>query len=105
MDFDQLINRALAIRKRYAEKEKKLYGSTWTSEEIALGFVGDVSDLTKLIVAENGKRNIPESREKLEHELSDCLWSIIVLADLHEIDLEKAFFNTMNTIEEHIKEP
>lgn len=104
MDFQKLIDRALAIRKRYSEKEKNLYGSSWTSEEIALGFVGDVGDLAKLIVAENGKRNIPNSKEKLAHELSDCLWSVIVLADLHGINLEKAFLNTMDEIENNIKE-
>lgn len=103
MEFQELINRALAIRKQYSEKEQALYGSPWTSEEIALGFVGDVGDLAKLIVAENGKRNIPNSKEKLAHELSDCMWSIIVLADLHGISLEKSFLNTMNEIEGHIK--
>ena len=104
MEFQELIDRAIAIRRQYSEKEKNLYGSSWTSEEIALGFVGDVGDLAKLIIAENGKRNIPNSREKLEHELSDCLWSTIVLADLHGISLEKAFLKTMNDIEKHISE-
>ena len=69
MEFQTIINRALEIRKHYETKEKQLYGSAWTSEEIALGFVGD---LAKLIVAENGKRNIPDSKAKLEHELADC---------------------------------
>lgn len=105
MEFQKLIDRAISIRKQYSEKEKNLYGSSWTSEEIALGFVGDVGDLAKLIIAENGKRNIPNSREKLEHELSDCLWSIIVLADLHGINLEKVFLNTMDEIEKHMTEP
>ena len=104
MEFQELIDRAIAIRRQYSEKEKKIYGSSWTSEEIALGFVGDVGDLAKLIIAENGKRNIPNSREKLEHELSDCLWSTIILADLHGISLEKAFLKTMNDIEKHISE-
>jgi NTP pyrophosphatase (non-canonical NTP hydrolase) len=99
MEFQKLIDRAMTVRKQYSEREQKLYGSAWTSEEIALGFVGDVGDLAKLVIAENGKRNILNSKEKLEHELSDCLWSIIVLADLHGIDLEKAFLNTMNEIE------
>jgi len=85
-------------------KEKQLYGSAWTSEEIALGFVGDVGDLAKLIVAENGKRNIPDSKAKLEHELADCLWSVIVLAHQHEVDLETAFTNTMNELERHLSE-
>ncbi len=63
MEFQKLIDRAIAVRKQYSEKEQALYGSSWTSEEIALGFVGDVGDLVKLIVAEHGKRNIPNSKE------------------------------------------
>ena len=104
MEFQKLIDRAIEVRRQYSEKEQNLYGSSWTSEEIALGFVGDVGDLAKLIVAENGKRDIPNSKEKLAHELSDCLWSIIVLADLHGISLEKAFLNTMDEIEKHLIE-
>jgi NTP pyrophosphatase (non-canonical NTP hydrolase) len=105
MEFQKLVDRAIAIRKQFAEKEQNLYGSSWTSEEIALGFVGDVGDLAKLILAENGKRNIPNSNEKLAHELSDCLWSIIILADLHGISLEKAFLNTMDKVEKHMIQP
>ena len=102
MEFQTIINRALEIRKQYEAKEKQLYGSAWTSEEIALGFVGDVGDLAKLIVAENGKRNIPDSKAKLEHELADCLWSVIVLAHQHGVDLEEAFVNTMNELERRL---
>ena len=91
MDFQSMIDRALTIRKLYEEREKQLYGSSWTSEEIVLGFVGDVGDLAKLVVAENGKRKIENSNEELAHELSDCLWSVIVLAKVHNIDLEYSF--------------
>ena len=99
MDFQSMIDRALAIRKLYEEKEKQLYGTIWTSEEIALGFVGDVGDLAKLVLAENGKRKIDNSKDKLEHEISDCLWSVIVLANLHDINLEKSFMKTMDDLE------
>ena len=92
----------MEIRKQYEAREKQLYGSVWTSEEIALGFVGDVGDLVKLIVAENGKRNIPDSKQKIEHELADCLWSMIVIAQTHNIDLESAFMNTMEQLEAHL---
>lgn len=102
MEFQTIIDRAIEIRKQYEEKEKQLYGSAWTSEEIALGFVGDVGDLAKLIIAENGKRNIADSKEKLEHELADCLWSVIVLAHQHGVDLETSFVNTMNELEKHL---
>lgn len=102
MEFTQLIQRAMEIRKRYEEKEIQQYGSVWTSEEIALGFVGDVGDLAKLVVAENGKRDIPDSKKKLEHELADCLWSVIVLAEMLSIDLETTFMDTMDKLGNHL---
>ena len=102
MDFQSIIDRGLEIRKLYEEKEKQLYGSAWTSEEIALGFVGDVGDLAKLVIAENGKRNIEDSKEKLEHEVADCLWSLIVLAHVHDVNLETAFMNTMDNIQRYL---
>jgi len=102
MEFQKIIERAIEIREQYEEKEKQLYGSSWTNEEIALGFVGDVGDLAKLVIAENGKRNIANSKEKLAHELSDCLWSVIVLAYVHGVDLENSFLNTMDDLEKHL---
>ena len=104
MDFQNIIDRALNIRTLYEQKEEQLYGTSWTSEEITLGFVGDVGDLAKLVIAENGKRAFENSREKLEHELADCLWSVIVLAHLHEIDLEKSFMATMDELQRPILE-
>jgi len=104
MEFQAIIDRGTQIRKLYEEKEKQMYGSSWTSEEIALGFVGDVGDLAKLVIAENGKRNIPDSKAKLEHELADCLWSIIVLSKIHQVDLEASFLRTMNELEQHLAE-
>lgn len=102
MDFQKIIERAMHVRGQYEVKENQQYGSAWTGEEIALGFVGDVGDLAKLIMAENGRRNIANSREKLEHELSDCLWSLIVLSRLHNINLESSFLRTMDELEEYL---
>jgi len=104
MEFQTIIDRTMEIRRLYTEKETQLYGSPWTSEELALGFVGDVGDLAKLISAENGKRKISNSRAMLEHELADCLWSVIVLAHIHGVDLEKSFFHTMDRLEKHLLE-
>jgi NTP pyrophosphatase (non-canonical NTP hydrolase) len=102
MDFRSIIDRALEIRTLYEEKEKQQSGSSWSPQEITLGFVGDVGDLAKLVLAENGRRKIENSREKLEHELSDCLWSVIVLAHIHEVDLESSFMNTMNELQRYL---
>jgi NTP pyrophosphatase (non-canonical NTP hydrolase) len=104
MEFDQIVQRALAIRERYTQFEQSQYGRSWSPEELTLGFVGDVGDLAKLVQAQNGVRNIPQSKEKLAHELSDCLWSIIVLAHVHQIDLEQAFLKTMESLDLHLQD-
>jgi NTP pyrophosphatase (non-canonical NTP hydrolase) len=77
-------------------------GRPWTAEEIALGLVGDVGDLAKLIMAVSGVRDIPYAQQKLAHELADCLWSVIVLANAFDVDLEQAFLQTMDDLERHI---
>ena len=105
MQFQNIIDRAMTVRKDYEEKERQLYGSSWTREDITLGFVGDVGDLAKLILAENGKRTITDSKEKLEHELADCLWSIIVLSRYHDVDLETSFLKTMDELENLLRTP
>jgi NTP pyrophosphatase (non-canonical NTP hydrolase) len=105
MEFRQLQERALDIRRRYAERERERYRRPWTKEEIALGFVGDVGDLMKLVQAAAGVRSIPDARARLAHELADCLWSVLVLADLYEIDLEQAFTKTMDELEQRLRDP
>ncbi len=108
MEFHDLIERALQIRALYGDLEQQRYGRAWTNEEIALGFMGDGNlrlhgDLAKLVIAQNGVRDIPDARQKLAHELSDCLWSIIVLAHNYDLDLEASFLETMNSLEQQIK--
>jgi NTP pyrophosphatase (non-canonical NTP hydrolase) len=56
---------------------------------LALGLVGDVGDLAKLVQAAEGVREIEDVKTKLEHELADILWSIIVIADRSGVDLEE----------------
>lgn len=102
MEFTDVMRRAAEIRALYAEFEEIKYGRSWTNEELALGFVGDVGDLAKLVQTMEGVRGIPDAKEKLEHELADCLWSVIVLAQAYEVDLEAAFLKAMDEIEGHL---
>jgi len=102
VEFQQVVERALQVRAQYAELELKRWGRSWETDEIALGFVGDVGDLAKLIIAQNGVRDIPDMHEKLAHELCDCLWSIIVLAHDSHVDLESAFAANMDLLSAQI---
>ena len=102
MEFQDLLQRAREVRAAYAIHEQAAYGRQWKREDIAAGFVGDVGDLMKLVLAHQGIRNIPDAHARLGHELADCLWSVLVLADMYDIDIEQAFFTTMDELERHL---
>jgi NTP pyrophosphatase (non-canonical NTP hydrolase) len=104
MEFQKLIHRAVSLRRQYEEKEKRLYGAPSTREDIAQGLLGDVNNLVKLVMAEHGKREIANSTEKLEAQLAHCLWSVIVLAKMQDIDLERSFMEAMDRLENHLME-
>ena len=104
MEIQKLINRAMDLRRQYEIKETELYGAPATDEDIAQGLAGDVNNLIKLILAEHGKRVIANSKEKLESQLAHCLWSVIVLAKMHNINLEQSFMETMDRLENHLLE-
>ena len=104
MELQKLIHRAMDLRRQYEKKETQLYGSASTDEDIAQGFLGDVNQLVKLVGAEHGKGQILNSREKLGSQLSHCLWSVIVLAHMHNVDLQQSFLETMDKLENHLLE-
>jgi NTP pyrophosphatase (non-canonical NTP hydrolase) len=102
MDLKQLTDRAMEIRRRFADLEKGRTGREWTREELMQGFVGDVGDLMKLVMAKAGSRQIDDMDQKLAHELSDCLWSVLVLHRMYGLDPEKEFLRTMAQLEADI---
>ena len=102
MNFNDLETPALRLNELYEMLELKMYGRVWTTEELALGFVGDVGDLAKLIQANAGIRDIDDCKAKLGHELSDCLWSILVLANKCGIDLEAEFARNTHELIEYV---
>jgi NTP pyrophosphatase (non-canonical NTP hydrolase) len=102
MKYRELEASALKLNELYEALEIKLYGRVWTTEELALGFVGDIGDLAKLVQANAGIRRIDDFKSKLGHELSDCLWSVIVLANKCGIDLEAEFSRNIKEHMEHV---
>ena len=104
MDFTRMQERARAVRSRYADVEATRYGRSWTTEEIMLGFLGDVGDLAKLVQGKAGVRPRPDLDEALAHELADCLWSVLTLADAYDVDLGAAFTTTMDELDEVLAE-
>lgn len=99
MNFDELQRRAIEIHNKYDKVNKDKRRSIWNEQQLMAGFVGDVGDLSKIIMAKHGLRDMEEVDKKLAHELSDCLWSVIVLASKYKIDLPNEFLKTMDELE------
>lgn len=102
MEFSAVIQRARIIRGKFAAYETRTYGREWTTEELALGLMKDVGDLAMLVQASEGVRLVTNLDEALGHELSDCLWSVITLADRLGIDLQAAFTRTMDELDQQL---
>ena len=106
MEFQEIIQKANEIKKKYAVQNKKLGRKKWRAADYYQGFVGDVGDLGKLIMAKNNLRHYKNQNKKLAHELADCLWSILVLSDELGIDLEKEFLKAkLSTLEKKKSRP
>lgn len=102
MDFNTLVDIGLKVKHSYKKINQKDGHQSWTAAEYLQGFIGDVGDLTKLIMAKNNFRHNESIDEKLTHELADCLWSVIVLADELDIDLEHAYLDAMHQLQEKL---
>jgi NTP pyrophosphatase (non-canonical NTP hydrolase) len=103
----QLTTRAKKIRALYAAQALAAGTRPWGPAELAQGFVGDVGDLMKHVMAKEGLRptKAKDLNAALAHELADCLWSILLLADAYQVKLEPAFLATMRHLEQKITAP
>ena len=103
-NLPELQQRAKEIADRYAELNKRLGNVAWGPRDRMMGFVTDIGELNELVMAKEGLRHVDDVDTKLAHELSDCLWSVLVLADHYGIDLEKEYMQTMNELEKRTAE-
>jgi hypothetical protein len=90
-DFEDIIDRSLAIRKKYHELELTHHGSKWTVEEDALAFLTDAGLVGRLTMSQQerwpkGEQTVPD----LKHKLGECIWWLTVLADRMDIDIKEA---------------
>jgi NTP pyrophosphatase (non-canonical NTP hydrolase) len=102
MELKEIQDIALRVKDKYRKLEIVRMGREWNVSELTEGFVGDVGDLMRLVMAKEGKRVIDNVDEKLKSEISDCLWAIICIADKLNIDIEKTFAKKMDFLEQRI---
>lgn len=98
-DVQTLIAKAAQVRDHYRELQETDGQKEWDVSDYMAGFTGDVGKLSKLIMAKQGLRRGPDNLDQaLAHELADCLWSILVIADELKIDIESEFEKTIDEL-------
>jgi hypothetical protein len=102
-DLKDLLQRAEEIRLKYEELNAKSGRDAWRIRDYAMGFVGDVGDLQKLVMAKENLREIDDVDAKLANELAECLWAILVISKYYGIDLEKEFDNKISDIQKKVE--
>jgi len=102
MEIQELSKLANEIKSSYSKLNISQGREPWNYIDFTEGFVGDVGDLMKLIMAKKGVRVKENHDELIKHELADCLWSVLVLADELGIDIEKEFISSMKSIKQKI---
>lgn len=103
--MDDLKKRALAVRDQYRELNSLNGEGHWGYREFAEALVGDVGDLMKMLQAKANLRPYTKGDldEDIKHELSDCIWAIIAIADDLHIDLEESFKINMDKLSKKIE--
>lgn len=104
MELDQFIKRALEIREKFSKLEKEKYGREWNNLNLVSGFVTDAGDLMRIAMAKEGLRDMADVDERLSEQLSDCLWSILIIVQKYNIDIEKTFLKSMDKIEKRLSD-
>jgi len=102
-DFSGAVKRSMQVRKLYHELEKRKHGGAWTKQEDMIGFVYDVGELGRMVMASEGRWMHQGDLDKdLGDKLAECLWWLFVLSDRLGIDINTAFASKMGELEESL---
>lgn len=101
-DLKDLQRKSLVVANHYDDYNRKLSGKTWDLNDYVDGLVGDVGDLVKAIMAVRGRREIPDALDRVEHELNDILWSLLLLYKFFQLDPDRSFIKAMSMLEKRV---
>jgi len=91
MNFREVAERSVQIRKNYHDLERQYHEKEWTVEEDALAFLTDAGLVGRLTMSQQGRwPTSGETKSELEHKLGECIWWVIILADRMNIDISEA---------------
>jgi NTP pyrophosphatase (non-canonical NTP hydrolase) len=101
-DMKDLQHRALIIANHYDDYNRQVGRKGWDARDYTEGLVGDVGDLMKAIMAVHDRRDMLDATAKVEHELNDVMWSLLVLYKLFQLDPAISFQKAMDELEKRL---
>ena len=102
-NFDDIIARSLALRKKYHELELQHHGKEWSVSEDALAFLTDAGLVGRHTMSQQQRWPKADTGTELEHKLVESIWWLIVLADRMDIDVKDALNNFLSKTEKLLK--
>jgi NTP pyrophosphatase (non-canonical NTP hydrolase) len=105
MQFKEFVQKADLVTDLYKDLNKEQGFPQWLLQDYVQGFTEDVGTLSRLTMMKAGVRKpVDNLDEKLKHEVCDCLWSVIRVAQALNIDLETEFPRQMDKLAKRIRE-
>jgi len=105
LTFAEAAERSIRVRKLYHQLEERHHGASWTRQEDMIGFLYDVGELGRLLMAAEGRWVAADDRPRqLEDKLSECFWWLFTLSDRLGIDPSEAFRAKMDGLETDLGE-
>jgi hypothetical protein len=89
-NFDEIISRSLAIRKKYHDLEILHHGSEWNVQEDALAYLTDAGLVGRNIMSQQKQWLKTGAEAELEHKVGENVWWLIILAERSGIDIKDA---------------
>lgn len=103
-DIYEMQDRAMQVANRYRQVGADEGLKDWSARDYASGMTKDLGDLTKLLMIQDGFRadglDGADLEEKIQHEVGDLMWSVLVISKKLGIDPAEAFGKTMNELEQ-----
>lgn len=104
MQLHNIAERAIKIREKYHQLEKKHHGSEWTIEEDALAFLTDASLVGRLTMSQQGRWPAGDGdSSQLKHKLGESIWWLIVLSQRMNIDVCEAVETFLKSTEDKLR--
>ena len=104
MEFREIIRETKKIKRKYERLAINKNEDLWDAKDYVQGFAGDVGDLAKYISLKFSKRKTKDIDNKIKHELADCMWSIIAIADELGINLEREYKINLEYVAQRLRE-